>query len=275
MDHYSVSMAGMDQTFVWKLLLSFLVGATWVTTVTVIAERFGSKIGGFIGGLPSTVVVALIFIGLTQGNSDASRAAVMIPLVMGVNGFFIMIYQVRIHTGLVRTILLALLVWFVIIGFVIWTGAESAFLSLLVWSLSLVLFYYLSEYVLDIGHKGGVRVPYTLKQILARGLVSGLIISTAVLISRLTGPVVGGVFANFPVIFMSTLYITYRTGGVEFSRAVAKTLMVSAMVNVGVYSFVVHFTYQHFNLFWGTAIGLLVTSISAGLTYSFLRRQVG
>lgn len=267
-------MDGLDQTFLWKLILSFVVGSVWITTVTVIAERFGSRVGGFIGGLPSTIVVALIFIGLTQGTENASRAAVMIPLVMGVNGLFIMIYQARIHRGLGQTMLFALLVWSIVIAFVVWSGVESVLVSFVVWSTSLGLYYYLSEHVLHIAHQGGIRVPYTLNQILARGLFSGLIISTAVFISRLTGPVVGGIFANFPVIFMSTLYITYRTGGVEFSRAVAKTLMVSAMVNVGVYSFAVHYSYQYFSLFWGTIAGMLVSFLSAGLTYAFVRRRV-
>lgn len=267
-------MAVIDQTFVWKLVLSFIVGSVWITTATIIAERFGSKIGGFIGGLPSTIVVALIFIGLTQGTGDASRAAIMIPLVMGVNGLFIMIYQAIIHRGLIRTMLFALLVWFIIIAFVIWSGVESVLASFLVWSITLALYYYLTEYKMNIAQKGGIRVPYTMNQILARGLFSGLIISVAVLISRLTGPVVGGIFSNFPVIFMSTLYITYRTGGREFSRAVAKTLMVSAMFNVGAYSFAVHYSYQYFDMFWGTIIGISVSIITASLTYAFLRRRV-
>jgi hypothetical protein len=56
----------MDASFWIKLFLGFIVGSIWVTLTTVSAERFGSKVGGLIGGLPSTVVIALLFIGLTQ-----------------------------------------------------------------------------------------------------------------------------------------------------------------------------------------------------------------
>ena len=62
----------MDYTFWYKLLLSFLVGGCWVTLTTIIAEKFGSKIGGLLGGLPSTIVVSLLFIGLTQNAEVAS-----------------------------------------------------------------------------------------------------------------------------------------------------------------------------------------------------------
>ena len=264
-------MESLDQAFLIKLALSFVVGSVWITSVTVIAERYGSKIGGFIGGLPSTIVVALLFIGLSQSTQDASRAAVMIPLVMGVNGLFILIYLARVKHGLVKALLTALLIWFVIIAGVIFIGVESALVSFLVWSIALGLAYYISEHIMDIAHKGGVRVPYTTQQIVTRGLVSGFMISLAVLISRLTGPVVGGIFSNFPVIFMSTLYITYRTGGAEFSRAVAKTLMVSGMINVGVYSFTAHFAYQHTGLVLGTLIAVVVSSLSAFITYRVIR----
>ena len=265
-------MATLDQSFLIKLALSFLVGSIWITSVTVIAERFGSKIGGFIGGLPSTIVVALIFIGLSQSTQDASRAAAMIPLVMGVNALFILIYLALVHGGLVRALLSALFIWFVIIAIVVWTGVESALVSFLVWSIALGLAYYITEHVMGIAHMGGIRVPYTMEQILTRGLVSGFIISMAVLISRLTGPVIGGIFSNFPVIFMSTLYITNRTGGVEFSRAVAKTLLLSAMLNVGVYSFTVHYAYQYTNLFTGTLIAILVSIASAFFIYRLIRK---
>lgn len=266
-------MIVLDQSFLIKLALSFLVGSIWITTITVIAEKYGSKIGGFIGGLPSTIVIALLFIGLSQSATDASRAAVMIPLVMGVNGFFILVYLALVHRGLIKALLSALLFWFFIIYLIILFGIEGFWISIVVWISALGFCVFVTENIMIIGHKGGVRVPYTSRQIFTRGIVSGFIISMAVLISRLAGPVVGGIFSNFPVIFMSTLYITYRTGGAEFSRAVAKTLMHSAMVNVGVYSFTVHFGYQYLGLFSGTLIAMILSAFSAFLTYRIIRRR--
>ncbi len=265
-------METLDQTFLIKLAMSFAVGSIWITSVTVIAERFGSKIGGFIGGLPSTIVVALLFIGITQSTAAASQAAVMIPMVMGINGFFIIIYLVAVQRGLIKAILAALAFWFVVIYGVVQLGLKDFPASMAIWLSALIICVLITEKVLNITHKGGVRVPYTMQQIVTRGIVSGLIISSAVLITKLSGPVVGGIFSNFPVIFTSTLYITYRTGGVEFSRAVAKTLMLSAMINVGVYSFTAHFAYQHTTLVWGTLIAIAVSFLSASVTYRLIRR---
>lgn len=266
-------MTTLDQTFLIKLALSFLVGSIWVTSITVIAERFGSKIGGFIGGLPSTIVIALLFIGLSQSTQDASRAAMMIPLVMGVNGIFIMIYLTRVRKGLISALATALFFWFIANGFIVWVGFESLLFSTLGWLVLLGFSYYITEHVMQIASRGGIRVPYTLKQIMARGVVSGFIISLAVFVSRVAGPVIGGIFSTFPVIFMSTLFITYRTGGSEFSRAVAKTLMLSGMINVGVYAITAHFSYQHFDLFWGTLFTILVSVMAAFGSYHIIRHR--
>ena len=266
-------MAVLDQTFLIKLVLSFLVGSLWVTTVTVIAERFGSKIGGFIGGLPSTIVIALLFIGLSQSTGAASQAAVMIPLVMGVNGGFIMIYLVLVRRGLIKALGVGLFFWFIVNGLIVWANLDNLWFSIIGWLTMLGVSYYITEYVMTITSKGGFRVPYTLPQMLARGVVSGFIISMAVLVSRLAGPVMGGIFSTFPVIFMSTLFITHRTGGAEFSRAVAKTLMLSGMINVGVYAITAHFAYQYFDLLSGTLLTILVSAVSASGTYRIIRRR--
>ena len=49
----------MDVSFLSRLALSFLTGAAWVTLSTLASERYGSKLGGLIGGLPSTAVKKL------------------------------------------------------------------------------------------------------------------------------------------------------------------------------------------------------------------------
>ena len=63
-----------------------------VTLATVAAERLGSKMGGFIGGLPMMVAITLFFIGYVQTPQAASEATGPIPLIMGFNGIFLVVY---------------------------------------------------------------------------------------------------------------------------------------------------------------------------------------
>ena len=104
----------MDHLFLLKLSLSFLVGSAFVTLCTVAAEKFGSKVGGLIGGLPSTVVVTLLFIGLVQTPEAASQATDVIPLVLGFNGLFLVTYVFLAQWGLWIGLGSALAVWSVL-----------------------------------------------------------------------------------------------------------------------------------------------------------------
>ena len=39
------------EPFTLKLILSFIVGAIWVTGATILAEKYGTKLGGVIVGI--------------------------------------------------------------------------------------------------------------------------------------------------------------------------------------------------------------------------------
>src|SRR3990167_2894579 len=78
--------------FALKLILTFIVGGLWITLGTIIAEKYGTKIGGVIAGLPSTVAVTLFFIGWTQSAQFASQSTAIVPIVTGISGFFVAVY---------------------------------------------------------------------------------------------------------------------------------------------------------------------------------------
>ena len=74
--------------------------------------------------------------------------------------------------------------------------------------------------------------------------------------------------------FLSTLVVTYWTGGAEFSRAVAKTLMVSGLVNIPVYALVVRVAFPCVGLANGTVIALLVSIVSGYFTYLLIQSRL-
>jgi hypothetical protein len=90
----------MNASFWFKFGLSFFVGSLWVTLTTMSAERFGNKVGGLIGSLPSTVVIALLFIGYTQSPQVAAQATTVMPLAQGLNGLFLLTFMILIRRGL-------------------------------------------------------------------------------------------------------------------------------------------------------------------------------
>jgi len=264
----------MDAPFYFKLGLSFIVGAAWVTLSTLAAERFGSKIGGLIGGLPSTVLVGLLFIGLTQSPSAAIEATTIIPLSQGLNGIFILIYMLAAQFSLAAGLLGALSAWFLLAILVIMARIDSFALSVGAWLVLVLGCYLVAEYWMRIPSMGSLRVRYVPWQIALRALFGGTVIALAVLISKVGGPLYGGVFTTFPAMFVSALAITYRSGGVDFSRAVAKSIMISGMINVVLYAIMVRYLYAWLGLAAGTALGIVFSTLTGYLTYLFLKERV-
>jgi uncharacterized membrane protein (GlpM family) len=91
-----------------------------------------------------------------------------------------------------------------------------------------------------------------------------------VLIAKTTGPVIGGMFAAFPAMFIAALTISYKSHGIEFSRAMTKPLMVTGMITVAVFAIAVRYLYLYTDLYTGTLLAICLSGISAFLTYRFI-----
>jgi hypothetical protein len=264
----------MEDLFYFKLILAFVVGSTMVTWATVAAERLGSRIGGLIGGIPSAVAISLFFIGYMQTPRLASEATGTIPLTMGLNGLFLVVYVGLTRWGAWAAMGGAVFFWFAVASLVIFLNFNNFLFSLLVFIPSLVGSYLILEKYYHLPSTGRILIRYTPLQILSRAFFSGSIVSSAVYLSRAGGPVWGGLMAPFPTIYISTLIILAKSKGVGFSRRMTKPLLVSSMINVLAYSTAVRYFYLLFDLALGTGLALGVTAVSTYGIYWFLKNKI-
>jgi Protein of unknown function (DUF3147) len=264
----------MDSSFWLKLSLGFLVGSLWVTLTTLSAERFGSKVGGLIGGLPSTVVIALLFIGFTQSPRVAAEATTVMPLAQGLNGLFILAFILLIPRGLKLALPLSLLVWFSLaVGLYQW-NLQSFLISIICWLVLLIICYIVLERWMKITSRGKQDYTYPASQIIWRAIFGGIVISLAVLMGKIGGPLLGGIFGSFPAMFLSTLVITSHIGGAAYSRPVGKSLLVSGSINVPLYEIMVRYLYPSVGLVLGTTIAVILSLGTGYLTYQFMKSRL-
>src|SRR2546430_9502158 len=262
----------MDSLFLFKLVVTFLVGSLWLTGTTILAERFGSKIGGVIAGMPSTIVIALFFIGWTQTPVAASQATVIVPLIMGIDAIFIITYASLVRRSFPLALLSSLFVW-VCFSFALVLIHFNNFSLSLIGFLGLLLFsYVVMEYVLRVKSLAGRNTPLSFSNVLMRGLVSGVIITLAVAFAKLGGPLLGGVFASFPAVFLSTMILTYFAQGRVFSVSVMKTLMLSGTLNTTVYASAVRLLYPLLGLIGGTISSFLLSLISMYVVFLLVKK---
>jgi len=237
--------------FAMRVLASFAVAGAWIGTATMISERYGSKVGGLVGNLPSNIVVSFIFITLTQNAAFTADAARAVPLGMTINNLFMLVFMVGTRRGLRVAIPLSLAAWFGAvtaahaIGLPGWKVATAMFFG------SVVLVFLLMERGLKLRTHNARAVRYSARQVVARMIFAGTVVSTSVIVAHSAGPYWAGLFSTFPAVMMSTLVILSSAQSPAFAGGVAKVLVLSS-ANILAFAFVAAATYQRIGLVAGT-----------------------
>ena len=266
----------MGDYFLWKLILSFIVSGVWITVSTILADKLGARFGGLIAGLPSTIVISLFFIGWTQTPLIASQATTPVPMVMGITAVFVVGYILLAKYGFYLSLIIPLAVWFVLSMILVFVKFDNFLYSWIGFIVLLLSSYYILSKKKVQDEEGQVRraINYTPLHLLFRGTLSGTIIAFAVIMAKIGGPFIGGVFVAFPAVMLSVIIISYLAQGKSFSCETAKVLMISGSINVVVYATTARYTYLHFGLIYGTLIPFLVGLVSANLVWLFLKKKL-
>lgn len=219
------------EPFVARVAASVLVGGLWIAAATFAAERFGSKVGGLLAGLPATAAVSLFFIALADGPTVAFDATTAFPLTMATNALFLIAYLQLTQRGVRTALTGSLFVWCLVQGMLVEFHPTSFGWAITVWALIVVLAVFLLVGPLHVRPAAGVKLHYTLSQVVGRAVFGGGVVGSAVVLSRLGGALAGAVFSTFPAVFLSTLLITAKTIDLEFSRSIVPALLVSSEIN--------------------------------------------
>lgn len=262
-----------------------LLAATVAIGVTVAIERLGGKLGGLIGTLPTTIVPASL--GLWTGDPVALADAMgAVPLGMFLNALFLWAWRVApprlpapwsLGARLAAMAALSLGAWSLgatalTLGLGAWRGAGMAsWIAGAVGLAAIVAVGLIATATPRPAPKGRHRVgPATL---LARGLLAGVAIGVAVVVSRTGNDVAAGVASVFPAIFLTTMVSLWLSQG-EAVPAGAVGPMMLGSASVGSYALLAAALYPLLGALPGTAVawGLAVatTTVPAWL---WLRRQ--
>jgi hypothetical protein len=256
--------------------------------VTVAIERWGGRLGGLLGTLPSTIVPTSIGLAsLHQGDHEPFRAALFVtPLGMLLNAGFLALWRAlppRLPTSWTLRRRLAAM-----------TAASLGAWALGAWAVTALLGA-LRQHSPDLRWVGlattallalvgllacwrpppaprGVR-PVPTPTLLARGLMSAAAIATAMWLARVGGPVAAGMAATFPAIFLTTMTSLWLAQG-EAVQAGAVGPMMLGSTSVAAYSLLAAWTIPSLGLAAGSATAwLLAAACVTWPAWLYLRRR--
>ena len=248
----------LSDYFLLQLIFSFIVGGVIVSLSILLAEKFGPNLGAIILSLPTTSFVAFFFIGLTNSAVFVSSVVPFSLVAMAIYLVFLTIFILLCEKFGKVALLLAILSWFVLAYLVLKFPIPDLTISLL----SFIVVYAL----VNVYFKGKsypvkqVKKNNTVLTFLLRSIFSGLVICTAVFLSKTSGAEWGGLFAMFPATTISSYAIFSTSYKKEFVLSVATKMLPFSLVIVS-YSVFVYFTYPVLGIYEGTVLSYALAAV--------------
>jgi uncharacterized membrane protein (GlpM family) len=261
----------MEYSLIYHTIVPFVLSALVVVLITIIAEKYGTKTGGVIGTLPSTIIIAFLFIAIDKGVQFASDSVAVVPAEMGINLIFLLLFALLSQRKITIALAGSLLGWTILTIVIYYTNLTSIVISIAVYLICFILTFLILDKKKKITAQDTIKVHYTPLKLLTRSLIAGIVIAIAVTFSNV-GVILSGIFSVFPAIFLSTMLISLREHGPHFTGAMAKG-MIYGSPSVVSYAVGIHYLYPLIGILLGT-IGAFVIAFLVTLVLFMLRKKI-
>jgi len=260
--------------FPLQLGLAFIAGTLWYYFSVAIGLRLSNKFGAFIGGLPSTALLSLFFIGLTQKPDVVATVTTIFPLSIAASGCFFVVFALLVRRGFTEAIFSGILAWVIFSLIIIMASLKRFSFNSLILTAIFIIIYVILEYLLKVRLVPIEKSRYPRKFLVMRSLFGGLIVMITLVIAKVGGAVLAGLFASFPAMFIAMLMLTYRAHGIEYSRWMTKTLMISGVITIAVFACTFKVVYLLTGVWFGTVLSFSLSAISAYFLYRYILPQL-
>lgn len=235
--------------------------------VTLAIEKWGGLTGGILGTVPSTIVPAAAGMYLAGGEAALIESMAIIPLGMLVNGVFLTVWIIlpsRIsqrENPLLITTLSALFIWAIsailmlkIAGMALENDLSPGKLGLI----GLLMLVFLSiaiNWRATETPKG--KNPVSLFILVCRGIAAAIAIGLAVWLSGQGLPLIAGIAAVFPAIFLTSMVALWMAQGPTVPRGAAGPMALGG-ASVAVYAIISIWSLPQYGVVFGSAIAWIV-----------------
>lgn len=250
-----------------QVITSFLAGGAFVAFLSIWAEKSSTKMAGIVISLPSTIAISFTFIGLVTSPETIKE---VVPTAIFTMGGVITFIAAYLYTSKFKNkwicLAAAIPAWLLF-------AIPSAFLkfnTLLIPIITYLIMGLFGFYFLTIRPKiegKPTKTKYSTNEKLIRSLLAGTVIASAVLLSKLSGPILGGVLSAFPSTYTSSLFIYHRKHDSNFLFRIFKSSPLGLFPMLA-FMLTSYFTFPAY----GIIIGLLTAYISSIIVFLIISK---
>jgi hypothetical protein len=261
----------MDRLFLTQVLLSFSIAGSWIACSSLIAEKLGSKVGGLIANLPANLLISLLFVTFVRDVDYVTEAVLAVPAGLINTTVFLLVFVMCLRWGLAAASLVSLVTWFANALLLNHIGQISLLIGILCYVAFVILVVIALERIMTDTDVKVLKKDYSKWQIAGRAVFSGAVVASVVVVSKFSPPYFTGIFATFPAMLFTTMFILSRSQGVTFARSVGKVLVLTTS-NLLIYALAVYFTYPTFGVVLGTLISYLASVVWVFSLFPLVKR---
>ena len=254
-----------------QVLVPALIAGAVAIGATVAIERWGGRVGGLIGTLPTTIVPAAVGIAATSTSTAAFQDAMFAtPVGMFVNASFLLCWRVlppRLPVGglyrrLALMTVVSLCLWAVFAALGVFglkqatgQGIPSMWIG---WAFTIAMV------VLGVlACRGGASSPkgardVSLLVLLSRGVLAAAAIGLAIALAGAGGTFLAGMIAVFPAIFLTTMVSLWLSQGEAVPSGAVGPMMLGS-VSVAVFADFAAYTLPEFGAGWGLCLAWVLS----------------
>jgi hypothetical protein len=253
-----------------QIALSFVVAGAWISSATLAGERLGSRLAGLITNLPSTIVVAMLFVALTRGTAYAAAAAASVSIGMGLCVLFLLAFIVTIPRGLGVALGASFGAWLLAAWLVSLMPPPSLARGFLLYLLATGFAMLVLRWLVSIPPAPRRKLPFRLAVVAGRALFAGAVVAGAVTAAQLAPPFLAGILSCFPAMYSSSLVILTRSQGAAFARASGRVMILSSS-SIIVYAVAVGILFPRVGIWLGTLLAFALAALYLLLLARFAR----
>jgi hypothetical protein len=212
----------LDLAFLFTLALRMAVTAAFIVTASIITERSGPVIGALIATLPISAGPSYVFLALDHNAAFIAEGAVASLSINAATVFLVLTYVVLAQrNSMTVSFCAAIAVWVVIA-----TSMRIAHLPLLGGIVANAIAFAIALPLVQ--RFRNVRMPLITRRwydIPLRAALVAILVATVVTLSGWVGPIVSGIIALIPLVFISMMLILHpRIGGPPTAAVLANSL---------------------------------------------------
>jgi uncharacterized membrane protein (GlpM family) len=225
----AVGLMSPDEVTALRTLIAFLVAGSYVVVMTRMAEKFGSKAGGLLLALPSTIFVGVSFIAWQRGHDGLRQASAVLPTTIAAAAIFLVTFVVLSKRGLAVAYAGATVVWLAITFPLAFFRVHDVYVTTVFGVLLLTL---AVAFFRHTPHRTARPIRTSVGLQALRFSVAGGVTGATVVVARFAGSTWAAVCGSFPAVFAATLFLMSMSQGIEFTTSLGRTMIVGNAANV-------------------------------------------